>query len=100
MILDQFRCAAFTHKQGVGLEALNGFTDVALHKLRCVAAQVQRLKCGVRHGGAFPPPFNHGEEKIRVGISLRSMKDVVHAFHGCGNAHRPNMGRAFIGPER
>ena len=38
LILDQFCCAAFTHKQGVGLEAFNGFTDVALHQLCRVAA--------------------------------------------------------------
>ena len=64
-----------------------------------VTAEVAGLEGGVSHGRARGAPFDHGEQQVGVGVTLRRMQDIVHTTHGRGHPHRADMGRSFIGPQ-
>ena len=99
LILDQLRRAAFAHQQGIRLETIHGLAHMPLHEFGGVATQVAGLERGVGDGRSLPPPLDHREQEIGVGVALRCMEHVVHALHRCRDAHGPHMGRAFVGPE-
>jgi len=83
----------------LGREAGLRIGDGRFHQLRGVAAQVARLERGVGDRRAAVLPLDHREQQVGVGIALRRVQHVVHPAHGCGDPHRPHVGRAFVGPE-
>ena len=99
VVLDQFSRARGAHQHGLGLETLKGFTCGGLEQLGRVATQVARLEGGVGHRRALLQALDHGEQQVRIGITLGRMQHVMHFFHGRGHPHGADMGRAFIGPE-
>ena len=100
LVLDQFGGAALTHQQGLGLEALHGVGDRALDQLGGVTAEIAGLEGGVGDGRAAITPLDHREQQVGVGVALRRVQHIVHPFHRGGDAHRTDVGRAFVGPER
>ena len=100
IVLDEFGRARGADEHGFRLEALVGVAHGILEQFGGVAAKVARLESGVGHRRARVAPLDHREEKIGVGVALRRMENVVHAFHCGGDAHRADVGRAFVGPDR
>ena len=83
-----------------GLEPLVGLARRVLEQLGGVAAEIARLERRVGDRRPLVAPLDHGEQQIGVGVALRRMQHVVHALHRGRDAHRADMGRAFICPER
>ena len=99
IVLNQFRRAGRTHDHRLRCKTLIGIIAGGLEQFRRIAAQVARLEGGVGHRRPGTAPLDHGEEQVRIGVALRRMQNVMHALHRGGDAHRPHMGRSFIGPE-
>ena len=98
--MDQFSRAGGSNDNGLRLEPIIGILARLFEQARRICAQVPRLKCGVSHRWSVIAALDHREEQIGIGVTLRRMKNVMKLFHAGGNAHRANMGRAFICPNR
>ena len=100
IVLDQFGGAGSSYQDRLRLEAFIGFRHGRLEQFGGVAAEVAGLEGGVGHRRALGPPLDHGEQQIGVGVALRSVQHVMHAFHRGGDPHGSHMGRGFVCPER
>jgi hypothetical protein len=65
-----------------------------------VAAEVAGLECRVGDRRALRTPLDHGEQQVGVGVALRRVQHVVHIGHRGGDAHRPDVRRSLVGPDR
>ena len=97
--MDQFGGARGADDHRLGLEAGKGVAGGVLEQVGGIAAQIAGLKGGVGDGRAVVAPFDHGEEKVGIGIALRGVQHVMQPLHARGHPHGPDMGRSFIGPE-
>ena len=101
VVAEEVRALAMRSAEAaIGLEALVGITHRLLHQFGGIAAEVTRLERRIRDRRALITPLDHGEEQIGVGVALRSVQHVVHTAHRGRNAHRADVRRAFVGPER
>ena len=100
IVLDQFRGAGGADQHRLRLEPLIRVARRGLEQFGGIAAEIARLEGRVGHRAAASPPLDHGEQQVGVGVALRRMQHVMHALHRGRDAHRADMGRAFIGPER
>ncbi len=100
IVLDQLGGARRAHHHRLRLEALVRLARRVLEELRGVAAEVARLERGVRHRRPAREPLDHREEQVRVRVALRRVQHVVHVAHRGGDAHRADVRRSFVGPER
>ena len=100
IVLDEFGRARRANQNGLGLETLVGVAHRILEQFGSVAAEVARLESCVGDRRARIAALDHREQKVGVGVALRGVEHIVHAFHRGGDAHRADMGRAFVGPDR
>ena len=100
VVLNQLGGAGGAHQHGVRFETCVGMGHGVFEQLCGVAAQVTCLEGGVGDRRAFVAALDHGEQQVGVGVALRCMQHVVHVLHGRGDAHRTNVGWAFVCPER
>ena len=100
IILDQFGRTRGTNNQGLGLKTVISILTGCFKQIGRISAQIARLKGGIGHRWAVITALDHCEQQIGISIALRGMQHVMQALHPCSNAHRANMGRAFICPNR
>ena len=100
LVLDELRGARLADEQRVRAEALVGGLDALDDEPGGVAAEVARLEGRVRDRRAVIAALDHREQEVRVGVALRGVQHVVHVEQGVGDAHRPDVGRPFVGPDR
>ena len=100
LVLDELGRARLAHEKGPGLESLECLAQGADDEIRGVATEVARLERGVGHGRPPPVALDHREQEIRVGVALRRVQHVVDAVHGVRDAHRPDVRRSLVGPDR
>ena len=100
IILDQFSRAAGTDDHRLRLEPIIGVARRRLEQFSGVLAQIAGLKGGVGDGRTMIPPLDHREEQISIGIALRRVQHIMQVAHAGGDAHSPDVGRAFICPDR
>ena len=99
VVLNQLGGARGANQHRLRLEALERIARRVLEQLGRVAAQIARLERGVSDRRPFRQPLDHREQQIGVGVALRCVQHVMHAFHGGGDAHRADVRRAFVGPQ-
>ena len=99
VVLDQFGRAGRTDDQRLGLETGDGIGAGGLEQRGGVAAQIAGLKGGIGDRRAVVAAFDHGEQKVGIGVALRGVQHVVQTLHRGRHAHRADMRWAFIGPE-
>ena len=99
IVLDQFGRAGGTDQHGLRRKAVKGLAGSGLEKFGSVAAQVTRFEGGVGDRRALLQALDHGEEQVCIGVALRRVQHIVHAFHGGCDTHRAHMGRSFVGPQ-
>ena len=100
VVLDQLGGAGRTHQHRRRLEALERIERGGLEQLGGVATQVARLEGGVGDRRALVAALDHREQQVGVGVALRRVQHVVHVLHRGGDAHRADVRRAFVSPER
>ena len=100
VVLDQLGGAGRADDDRLGPEALVGVAAGVLEELRRVRAEVAGLEGGVGDGRTPVAPLDHGEQQVRVGVALRRVKHVVQPAHRGGDAHRADMRRALVCPDR
>ena len=99
IVLDQLCRARGAHDDGFRLEPVIGVLRRGAEQVGGVAAQIAGLKGGVADRRALGPPFDHGEQEVRIGIALRGVQHVMQPLHRGGDTHGTDMGRAFICPD-
>ncbi len=99
IVLDQLGRAGGADQDRLGGEAGMGVAHRAFEQAGRVAAEVAGGEGRVGHGRALAPPLDHGEQKVCVGVPLRRVQHVVHAFHRGGDAHGTDVGRSLVGPD-
>ena len=99
VVLDQLGGARGPHQHGFGGKAFKRVTGSGFEQLGGVATQIARLEGGVGHRWAARQALDHGEQQIGIGVALGRVQHIVHIAHGGGDAHGPNVGRAFVCPE-
>ncbi len=100
IVLDQLGGARGPDHHRLRREPLDGLAAGRLEDLGRVGPQIARLEGGVGHGRARLAPLDHGEQQVGVGVALRRVQHVVQPRHRGGDAHRADMGRAFVCPHR
>ena len=100
IVLDELGGAGRADDHRLGLEPVIGRLAGGLEQVGRVRAQIAGLEGGVGHRRAVIAPLDHGEEQIGIGVALRRVQHVVQPLHRGGDAHRADMRRAFICPER
>ena len=99
IVLDQLCRAGGPHDDRFRAEPVIGILRGGAEQVGGVAAQIAGLKGGVADRRALGPPFDHGEQEVRIGVALRRVQHVMQPFHRGGDTHGPHMGRAFICPD-
>ena len=100
IILNEFCGTRGPDDQRLRLETLHRVAAGGLEQARRVGPQIAGLKGGVADWRAMVAPFDHGEQKIGIGVALRGVQHIVQPLHASGDPHCPHMGRAFICPQR
>ena len=100
VILNKLSCTRRAHNHRFGGKTGNGILAGGLEQTCRVAAQIAGLKRSIADRRAMVAPFDHGEQKVGIGIALRRVQDIVQAAHASGDAHCANMRRAFVCPQR
>jgi len=74
-------------------------TRSIFEQLGGVASEIACLERGVSDGRAARQTFDHGEQQIRVSVTLRGVQHIVHIRHGSGHTHGTDVWRSFVCPE-
>ena len=100
IVLDQLGRAGRADQHRLRLEPRVRIARGVLEEFGRVAAEVARLEGRVGHRRTPRQPLDHREQQVGVGVALRRVQHVVHVPHRGRDAHRADVRRSFVGPER